>query len=168
MWRKWVATFGGAGLLPAMPGTFASLAAAGIFLALWSYFHDNTRIVVVALAALISWAARAVYPWAREYFHSDDPRQCVLDEVVGQWLTLLLAPLGSHPLSSVAAGFFLFRAFDVAKPFPINRLDRMKGFTGFYFDDVAAGVYAGLVLWLLIYASSWLFGTPTPMAFTQQ
>lgn len=165
MWRKWVATFGGTGLLPAMPGTFASLAAAGLFLLLWWGFKDHTRLVVLALAVLVSIMARVTYPWARDYFQDNDPRPCVLDEVVGQWLTLLLAPLASHPISSVAAGFFLFRAFDVAKPFPINRVDRIKGFSGYYLDDVVAGLFAGIVLWMLIYASSWVFGTPAPVAF---
>jgi phosphatidylglycerophosphatase A len=165
MWRKWAATFGGTGLLPVMPGTFASLAAAVIFLGLWYVLGEWARLAALLLTLPVTAAAWLTYPWAAEYFHDSDPRQCVLDEAVGQWLTLIMAPLAAHPVSSIAMGFFLFRAFDVAKPFPIDRLDRLHGFVGFYLDDAAAGLFAGVVLWAFVLISGWLFGPAAVLGF---
>ena len=90
--------------------------------------------------------------WAEDYFKTADPHAFVLDEVVGQWLTILFIPLSSlsaHTLPSIAAAFFLFRAFDVSKPFPIRRIERLPAGWGIVLDDVAAAVYAGIAFWVL-------------------
>lgn len=81
-----------------------------------------------------------------------DPGPVVIDEVAGQWLALLPALLLlEHPTPvslgvSAAAGFVLFRLFDVAKPWPVRRLERLPGGFGIVADDLAAGVLAALVL----------------------
>jgi len=80
-----------------------------------------------------------------------DPGSIVIDEVVGQWLTLLTAPL--NPLAYVI-GLLAFRVFDILKPWPIGWLDRhvRNGF-GVMIDDVVAAIYAGILLswtvWLM-------------------
>ena len=147
MYRRWIVTFGGAGLLPAMPGTFGSLAAAIVFYLLWLAFGEATRWIVLALLLIVGAVGIGLGRWAEDYFKTVDPHQFVLDEVVGQWLTLLFVPrsmLSAHTLPSIAAAFFLFRAFDVAKPFPIRRIERLPAGWGIVGDDVAAAVYAGI------------------------
>ena len=76
-----------------------------------------------------------------------DPQQVVIDEVAGQLLTLAFAPLAWKPL---LAGFILFRAFDMLKPPPIRRLEKLPEGTGIVVDDLGAGVYAAIVLQLLL------------------
>jgi len=80
-----------------------------------------------------------------------DPGAIVWDEFVGMWITLILLPEGWYFL---IAGFLLFRLFDIAKPWPVNYLDRqIPGGLGIMVDDVAAGLYALASLQLLAYAT---------------
>jgi len=79
----------------------------------------------------------------------DDHRSLVWDEFIGQWIALLPALLG--PWWAVVLGFALFRLFDVWKPWPIRYLDQhLKGGLGVMMDDVIAGVFAAIVLWLVL------------------
>jgi phosphatidylglycerophosphatase A len=81
----------------------------------------------------------------------DDHRSLVIDEFVGQWVTLL--PALFAPWWIVLAGFALFRLFDVWKPWPISWLDRhLKSGLGVMVDDAVAGVFAALALVALMYA----------------
>jgi phosphatidylglycerophosphatase A len=100
-------------------------------------------LVAAALFALGVWAAGR----AEEFFGRVDPGQVVIDEVVGQMVTLL-----AHPRASwtwLLAGFLLFRVFDVIKPFPARRAEHIHGGWGIMLDDVVAGVYGLLVLGVL-------------------
>lgn len=77
-----------------------------------------------------------------------DPGHVVIDEVAGQLITLIAAPLG---WKSLLAGFILFRAFDIVKPPPVRQLERLPEGTGIMADDVGAGLYALVVLQLLLH-----------------
>ena len=140
----WLATWGGTGLLPWAPGSWASLSALPFA---W-------LLVAAGGPWLLAAAALAVFLvgiWAAERYMAavgiHDPTAVVIDEVPGQWLTLCLVPL--DPLA-YAAGFFLFRVFDVLKPWPVSWLDRrVGGGFGVMIDDVAAALYAGGALWLI-------------------
>ena len=77
-----------------------------------------------------------------------DPGHVVIDEVAGQLIALIAAPLG---WKSFLAGFILFRAFDIVKPPPVRQLEKLPEGTGIMVDDVGAGVYALIVLQLLLY-----------------
>jgi phosphatidylglycerophosphatase A len=148
--RKWLVSFGGMGLMPALPGTYASVAAAAVFYLLWLGLGEAARWVVILLTVIVAAVGVSLAHWAAEFFQSPDPRQFVLDEVVGQWVTLLLLPMGAHPLSFTLVGLFLFRAFDVAKPFPVNRAERLPGGWGIMADDVVAALYAVAGAWVMI------------------
>ncbi len=156
--RVWIISLGGLGLLPAMPGTYASLAAAFLFYLVWAVLGSWTWVPISGLALVAGILSGALCPWAERHFKTRDPRQFVLDELVGQWLTLLLIPLHTHPLSGIAAGFFLFRAMDVAKPYPIKKIEQLPSGWGLVLDDVAAAVYAAVGVRLLILASGALLG----------
>lgn len=135
-------TGGGCGLVPVAPGTAGSLAAALIYAAAHSRVDRYPAFaalafLVVSLAGV--WASREIeLATGRQ-----DPRIVVVDEIAGQWLTLAFLPF-SWPL--LGAGFLLFRLFDIWKPYPIRRLERLPHGWGIMLDDLLAGVYAHLIL----------------------
>jgi phosphatidylglycerophosphatase A len=141
-----LATWFGVGNLPAAPGTFGSLAALPIAWLL--AYHGGPLALAVAGVAVfgVGWWASKVYI---ETTGIDDPGPVVIDEVAGQWLTLLAAAPGVwwHWL----AGFVLFRFFDIVKPWPVGWADqRIKGGFGVMFDDILAAIYGFAVLTGLI------------------
>ena len=77
-----------------------------------------------------------------------DPQFVVIDETVGQLIALIGAPVA---WKSLLAGFILFRAFDITKPPPIRRLERLPEGTGIVVDDIGAGLYALVVMQLLLH-----------------
>jgi phosphatidylglycerophosphatase A len=143
----WIACGFGSGLAPRAQGTFGSAAAILPWLLLRQLSLPLYVVVIVATFALGVWACNV----AGRALGVDDHRSLVIDEFVGQWVTLL--PALFAPWWIVLAGFALFRLFDVWKPWPISWLDRhLKGGMGVMVDDVVAGVFAALVLVALMYA----------------
>jgi phosphatidylglycerophosphatase A len=133
----------GSGLAPKAPGTCGTLAAVPLFLLLsQGPLAFYLGFLLVAFAAGVYWCGRA----ARELGVHDHPG-IVWDEVVGFLITMLAAPRGWVWL---AAGFLLFRLFDILKPWPIRWVDRrVQGGLGIMLDDVLAGIGAALALLLL-------------------
>lgn len=144
-----IATWFGAGLLPGAPGTWGSLAALPFaWLLHWGLGPFGLLAAVAVAFVLGLWSVGRVAGGAA----GDDPAQVVIDEVAGQWLTLLF--VGPH-LPLYLAGFLLFRLADILKPWPVCWVDRaMKGPLGVMLDDILAGVYAGAGLAAL----SWWVG----------
>jgi phosphatidylglycerophosphatase A len=144
---RWLATACGLGLLPFAPGTWGSLA--GLALA-WIFLRVlplGALPGLVALSAAGVWAAGAVELSSGK----KDPQEVVVDEVSGQWLALLASPSffsGAPSWKSYLAGFILFRAFDIFKPFPARQAESLPGGWGIMADDWVAGAYAAAVLWL--------------------
>ena len=147
-----VATFFGTGFGKPGPGTWGSVAAVLLWgIAAW-WLHLSTAGLLLALAMGIALTLVFGIPAAtfvERESGQHDPGFVVIDEVAGQLLTLALAPLTWKVL---AAGFILFRAFDILKPWPIRRLEKLPEGTGIVMDDLGAGVYASLVLQLLLRA----------------
>lgn len=142
----WLACGFGSGLAPVAQGTFGSLAA---ILPWWLWLrHESMSInllVIVLGFAIGVWACDV----SGRVLGVDDHRSLVWDEFIGQWIALLPALLA--PWWAVVLGFALFRLFDVWKPWPIRWLDRhMKGGLGVMIDDVIAGIFAAIVLWLVL------------------
>jgi phosphatidylglycerophosphatase A len=142
-----IATVGYCGYFPVAPGTVGSAAGLLFYALVW---WSGSRVVelssIVVLFALGVWAGTT----AERYFGGVDPGPIVIDEVVGMLITLAFIPVG---LSGALAGFFLFRVFDVIKPFPAGRFEQLHGGLGVMADDAMAAVYANLSLrfamWLL-------------------
>jgi phosphatidylglycerophosphatase A len=149
VWAWAVGTFFGTGLLKPGPGTWSSLATTLIWFGLGRVLPSGIRIpihlVLVALATAlgIPAATRIARALGRK-----DPSIVVIDETAGQLLTLLGAPLNWQ---SMLAGLILFRAFDITKPFPIRRLEKLPEGTGIVVDDLGAGVYALALMHLLLH-----------------
>ncbi len=139
-----IATWFGCGYAPVAPGTAGSAAALAIAIALgeWAGWPPWA---FAALALLLAPAAIRASTREEKRRGRIDPGVIVVDEVVGQWITLA----GATALNWKAwlAGFVLFRLFDIVKPFPAGRLQKLPGGWGIVADDVAAGVYGALVLW---------------------
>ncbi|MGA1842680.1 MAG: phosphatidylglycerophosphatase A [bacterium] len=137
-----MATGLGLGYLPICPGSFGSFGAIGVYfllLKLTPPFHLGIIILVFLLGVLISKQAEVV--WKKK-----DPKEVVIDEIVGYLITMGLLPFN---LIKAPAGFLLFRMFDILKPFPIRRIERIEGGWGIMLDDAIAGLYAALILRLL-------------------
>jgi phosphatidylglycerophosphatase A len=143
-----LATWFGAGRLPRAPGTWASLAALPFAAALdWLGGPWLVLLATLALFGLGVWASNRYM--AACGLH--DPAAVVVDEVVGQWLTLALLPL--TPIAYLL-GFLLFRIADMVKPWPADWIDRtVAGGVGVMLDDVVAAVYAGGLTLVVV---SWL------------
>jgi phosphatidylglycerophosphatase A len=133
----WVllAAWGPCGYAPVAPGTFGTLGAIPLYLALSRVPFGWYVAATVAVGALAVKAADR----AGRYWGVADASPIVIDEVVGYLLTMALVR-ASWP--TVLAGFVLFRIFDVLKPWPASAFDRVKTGFGVVMDDVAAGVYA--------------------------
>jgi phosphatidylglycerophosphatase A len=149
LWATLVATFFGAGRLKPGPGTWGSLAT----LIVWALgsrglpgswvVPANIGLAVLAVAVGIPAATRVARSSGLK-----DPQFVVIDETAGQLITLIGAPL---VWKSFLAGFILFRAFDIVKPYPVRQLERLPEGTGIVVDDVAAGLYALAVMQLLLH-----------------
>jgi phosphatidylglycerophosphatase A len=136
-----LATWFGIGLLPVAPGSWASLAALPFAWAIRSLFGFVGLAAASAVAFFVGWWASGIVAKATAV---EDPGAVVIDEIAGQWLVLLAAPL--DPLA-YALAFLLFRLFDTWKPWPARWADRrVKGGLGIVLDDLLAAVYALLVL----------------------
>jgi len=146
----WIASGLGSGFSPKAPGTVGSLAA------LIPYFFLRDQHVAWLIGAIFGVFALGVVAAnkIKRTITEDDPGLMVLDEWVGQWLTLLPAitlwPTFGWQLPlwvELAAGFALFRLFDILKPWPVSYVDReVKGGFGAMLDDALAGLYAAFAL----------------------
>jgi len=141
-----IATWFYCGLVPFAPGTAGSLAAI-IIAWLLSRYLGTPPLVIAALGVLLMipgiWAADVVAKTSGK----KDPQIVVVDEVVGQWMTF--AGAASISWVNCLLAFALFRLFDIWKPPPVRRLEKLPGGVGIVADDAMAGVYAAIVLWLL-------------------
>jgi phosphatidylglycerophosphatase A len=133
-------TFFGFGFVPLAPGSAASLAAVALYKFFLIKLSWPLFLGIIILTGVAGSLAASSY--SRELGHQD-PRRIVIDEVAGQWLTIFLAPGG---WTEMAAGFVLFRLFDVIKPFPLRRLEKLPAGWGIMADDLGAGLYAWAVL----------------------
>ena len=131
------------GYVPKAPGTAGSLGALIVAWPLVRFAGAGPWIIGLLGVLLIAPAIWAADSMARET-GLKDPQIVVIDEVVGQWITLA----GATTLNwkSWLLGFLLFRAFDIVKPPPVRQLERVPGGAGIVLDDAMAGVYGALVL----------------------
>jgi len=149
IWAWTVATFFGAGLGKPGPGTWGSVAAVLLWAAYAWLAQPTPQALLIALlagiAASIALGVPAATIAARESGRHD-PQFVVIDEVAGQWIALLGSRADwRHALLAL----ILFRLFDITKPFPARQLESLPRGWGIVFDDVAAGLYALGVAYLL-------------------
>ena len=141
----YIATWFGSGLSPVVSGTAGSLAALPFAYAIqWQLGSVALGIAAIAIF-FIGWWASIQYLAVNT--GSKDPKEIVVDEVAGQWLLLCFLPL---TWQAYLAGFILFRAFDIVKPWPVSFADqKIPGALGVMLDDILAALYPVGVYWLL-------------------
>ena len=147
LWAWAAGTFFGAGFLKPGPGTYGSIAATLVWFVVARRvpLHLLPFITLAMAAAATAVGIPAATRVARESGRKD-PQIVVIDEVAGQWLALTLC-VPQMPFAVL--GLIAFRVFDIWKPWPIRRLERLPAGTGIVVDDLAAGVYALIVQFVL-------------------
>jgi phosphatidylglycerophosphatase A len=133
------------GFFPIAPGTAGSIVAVLIAIFLHHQLGFAPWSFAVLAVLLFPIAVRASTITAKAN-NTEDPGFVVIDEVIGQWITL--AGAVQFNWRSALAGLVLFRLFDIWKPPPVRQLERLPGGLGINADDAMAGLYGALVLWL--------------------
>ncbi len=148
-----VATFFYCGYFPKAPGTFASLITTFIAFCLFYNFGIFPVFIFFVVSVTLGFISSGK---AAEKEGIQDPSIVVIDEVAGQLVPLLLlGKLSFSPLTIAVFSFVLFRFFDILKPFPVNKMENVKGGSGIMLDDIVAGIMAAIVILLI----SFLTGT---------
>jgi phosphatidylglycerophosphatase A len=148
LWATLTATFFGVGRLHTGPGTWGSAAALLLWAAAAHILSPNLRTpAVITLSVLVTLIGIPAATQVARASAVKDPQFVVIDEVAGQLIALIAVPLSWQ---TFLAGFILFRVFDILKPPPVRQLERLPEGTGIMLDDVAAGIYALVVMQLLL------------------
>tara|TARA_Y100000741_G_scaffold365121_1_gene359297 strand:- start:2967 stop:3452 length:486 start_codon:yes stop_codon:yes gene_type:complete len=147
-------TFFFIGKIKYAPGTLASFFACLLFLFLEKNFSYSFIFIITLIIFIFSFIS---INYSADYFKTDDPQEIVIDEVLGQILVLLAIPIYEtlYPLPIIyycAGSFFLFRLFDIWKPYPINYVDNnISGSLGIMLDDIVASIYSILILSIIFF-----------------
>jgi phosphatidylglycerophosphatase A len=143
--RTLLASVGGLGFVPLLPGTAASAAALTVGLALRGA-GSLGEIIIAGLCLASTAVGFALTRWAESEEGSSDPRWFVLDEAAGMWLAMWAVPGG---ITGALVAFGLFRLLDIAKPPPIKQAERVGGPAGIMIDDLVAGALANILVRLI-------------------
>lgn len=159
----------GVGYLPLAPGTWGSLLGVGLYLLLqsliqpfirafarpnsvifissWSFFLAAELVLITLITLVGIWAASRT----EKLCGRKDPGKVVIDEVAGQLIALLpIVPRLDPGWMSIIVAFVLFRLFDIVKPYPARRLEKLESGLGIMSDDVVAGAYAAVGTSLIV------------------
>ena len=152
-----ISTFFGNGYISKIPGTFTSLSTLIILYILFEVFQfKNLNYILILFSITFFYSFYAVMDSETE-FENKDPRQIVIDEVLGQAMPLILIVyLSTKNLINIPVeiyyllSFIFFRFFDIVKPFPVSYFDKQhKNFFGIIMDDIMAGLYTMLIIYLI-------------------
>ena len=152
-----ISTFFGNGYISKIPGTFTSLSTLVILYILFEILQfKNLNYILILYSIIFFYSFYAVMDSETE-FDNKDPRQIVIDEVLGQAMPLIfIIYLSSKNLINIPVeiyyllSFILFRFFDIIKPFPVSYFDKQhKNFFGIIMDDIVAGLYTMLIIYLV-------------------
>ncbi len=147
----------GLGWMPIAPGTWGSLPPM-VILGLMGHLGATPFVIAIVMGLLIIWGSFVCVAWAPSAIAATgnkDPGEVVADELAGQAVCFLAVPfLAVQSMSLIqlwmvaVGGFLLFRVFDIFKPWPANRLEGLPKGWGILADDLMAGLYAGVCLWV--------------------
>jgi phosphatidylglycerophosphatase A len=153
LWASTIATVAGLGKLRPGPGTWGSALAVLTWFLISQVISPELQCgaLILLSLAVIAIGIPAATKVASAYGNKD-PQNVIIDEVAGQWITLIAVPVA---WKSLLVGFILFRGFDIFKPPPIRRIETLPGGFGIVLDDVAAGICASIMMHLLLYLG-WL------------
>ena len=152
-----ISTFFGNGYVSFIPGTLTSLSTLIILYFFFEVFNfKNLNYILILYSIIFFYSFYAVMDSENE-FENKDPRQIVIDEVLGQAMPIILIVyLSSNNLINIPVeiyyllSFFLFRFFDIVKPFPVSYFDKQhKNFFGIIMDDIMAGLYTMIIIYII-------------------
>ena len=152
-----ISTFFGNGYVSFIPGTLTSLSTLIILYISFEVFNfKNLNYILILYSIIFFYSFYAVMDSENE-FENKDPRQIVIDEVLGQAMPIILIVyLSSNNLINIPVeiyyliSFFLFRFFDIVKPFPVSYFDKQhKNFFGIIMDDIMAGFYTMIIIYII-------------------
>ena len=152
-----ISTFFGNGYVSFIPGTLTSLSTLIILYFFFEVFNfKNLNYILILYSIIFFYSFYAVMDSENE-FENKDPRQIVIDEVLGQAMPIILIVyLSSNNLINIPVeiyyliSFFLFRFFDIVKPFPVSYFDKQhKNFFGIIMDDIMAGFYTMIIIYII-------------------
>ena len=139
-----LSTWFGTGLLPVAPGTFGTGAAVPLAFGLTCLPTGYAVFAIWIVVGIAIWTSDQSY----KLLGNDDPSVVVIDEVAGYLLTIFLLP---PSWLTFGLGFVLFRFFDILKPYPIKKMEKLRGGLGIVMDDLVAGLYAHLGIRLILF-----------------
>jgi len=142
---RYIATLGFVGYVPFAPGTFGSLFSLIVFIILKPSLPAHIIILLFAIPLGIISA-----DFSERLLHEKDSSHIVIDEFCGYFFSMLFIPFS---ITNALAAFFLFRFFDILKPFPIRKMETvLKGGYGIMTDDIIAAVYTNVILqiWMIV------------------
>jgi phosphatidylglycerophosphatase A len=140
LFSKMLATFFGVGYFPVAPGTLTS---AIVVLSYKFFLHKLSWPIYLSLFFVLFALGVYVSDVTSRMMKKEDPRKVVIDEATGQFLALFLL---SPKWTLCAASFFLFRFFDILKPYPIKRVETFPRGFGIMLDDIVAAIFAGILI----------------------
>ena len=143
---RYIATLGFIGYIPFAPGTYGSLAAFAFYI----FLKPNTFFHILMLCFLIPIGVISSH-YAERSFDVKDSRHIIIDEFCGYLFSVILLPFS---YTGALIAFFLFRFFDILKPFPIKKIEStLSGGKGIMADDIMAAIYTNVILqiWRFIY-----------------
>lgn len=147
-WDIALATGFYSGYSPFAPGTIGALVATLIWL-IGYFFLDYVCLQIVTSVAILVFTLLSIPSINRlEKIWGEDPSRVVVDEMVGVWISLLAVPVDGH-WGYIVGAFVLFRLFDIVKPLGVRRMEQIGGGWGVMLDDILAGVYGAIVLFLI-------------------
>lgn len=150
------ATLFGVGYVTFMPGTFGTIVAVVVYMLLpFEWFTEQSYLPYTGIGLLVLFLFGGVVSSAAEKLHGKDASVIVIDEFAGYFIAIMMLPRTPWTL---VYSFVLFRVFDIAKPFPIYRLQRLPGGLGVMTDDILAGVYTNVILHILLKINPIFFG----------
>lgn len=139
------------GQMPIAPGTFGTIAAMIIYFLVALVVPDYVQYIFPALFIVGLIPAVKVCDEAEKIFSVKDPQNVVIDEFWGYFLAV---SFHAYSWKMALLAFVLFRIFDIIKPYPIYSLQKIKAGWGIMIDDLIAGLYANLILWLVVIANN--------------
>lgn len=141
-----LATAGGVGYLPWAPGAWGSLIGVLLGFLVTRTLAWPMAILVIVLGGI---ACAFICTSAEQALQQHDPSMIVLDEVYGMCVVFVVCPWIASSLLWLIAAFLLFRLFDIIKPFPLRRLERLPTGWGIMADDIGAALYAAVLVWMV-------------------
>lgn len=149
-WKELLFTGLYTGYSPVAPGTIGTILALIIYIIEYIIFGSISWVINFFVVLFMIYPSIKLGDAAEVFFDTKDPSQVVLDEIMGYWISLLFYPFS---IKLAIAAFVLFRFFDILKPYPVRRIENIRGGLGIMLDDYISGVYTNIVLLLFLILS---------------